>query len=218
MNQEKFTNRFWSSFYDNGVYYLAVSVCFYLLVLPFIERKEVFDIAFLVLSTLILSGTLAFLPRKQKASKSRWTLLLILALPWLMRFDDYLNTAILFSFFLMFSFTSYRITQQIFNEKEVDLRVITGSIVGYLLVGISFTFLCAILVKFYPNSYASSNELQSAYSFIYYSFITLSTLGYGDITPKTSPAQALAVLITVTGQFYMVVVVAAIVGKYIAKR
>ena len=54
--------------------------------------------------------------------------------------------------------------------------------------------------------------------FEYYSFVTLTTLGYGDITPVSRVAQTVSVLEAVVGQLYLVVVIASFVGMYISKR
>ena len=53
---------------------------------------------------------------------------------------------------------------------------------------------------------------------VYYTFITLTTAGYGDITPQLPLAQSLAMIIAVMGQFYVAVVVAILVGKYASKN
>ncbi|MEE9226447.1 MAG: potassium channel family protein, partial [Acidobacteriota bacterium] len=54
--------------------------------------------------------------------------------------------------------------------------------------------------------------------FVYYSFVTLSTLGYGDITPVTPPARAFSFLEAVTGQLYLAVLIAGLVGIHISHR
>jgi hypothetical protein len=54
--------------------------------------------------------------------------------------------------------------------------------------------------------------------FEYYSFVTLTTLGYGDITPLTKVAKAFSALEAVIGQLYLVVVIAPFVGMYVSKR
>lgn len=54
--------------------------------------------------------------------------------------------------------------------------------------------------------------------FIYFSFVTMSTLGYGDITPVTAPAEAVAILLSVFGPMYLTVLVAMLVGRYMAHK
>jgi hypothetical protein len=209
-------NKIWHGLYDNSIYLLAVSLVLYILLPSFLVGETAFRYAFLILSTLILAAGMVYIPGRKKARNGFWFLFLLAILPWLFGRHPDLDNLLLVIFFLLYSWTAFRMTQQVFREKEVDMRVVVGAAVGYLLIGISFTFLCAILVSTYPDSYHGLSD-QSSYSFVYYAFVTLSTLGYGDITPITPQAQSLAVFITITGQFYMVVVVAAIVGKYISK-
>ncbi len=54
--------------------------------------------------------------------------------------------------------------------------------------------------------------------FLYFSFITMATVGYGDITPISSETQTLSYLIAIIGQLYVAIVVAIIVGKYLARN
>ena len=55
----------------------------------------------------------------------------------------------------------------------------------------------------------------SGYSFYYFSFISITTVGYGDITPLTALAQSLTLVLNVIGQFYLTIIIAVFVGKYI---
>jgi uncharacterized membrane protein len=53
--------------------------------------------------------------------------------------------------------------------------------------------------------------------YLYFSFVTLSTLGYGDVTPVSHLARSMAILIAVTGQLYMTILIAMLVGKFLAR-
>jgi hypothetical protein len=68
-----------------------------------------------------------------------------------------------------------------------------------------------------PGSFIVSNEdvSRTGGNFLYYSFVTLTTLGYGDITPASSPARSLSTLEAVTGQLYIAILVARLVGLHI---
>ena len=67
---------------------------------------------------------------------------------------------------------------------------------------------------------AAAHSVEERYSrdFTYYSYVTLTTLGYGDITPKTPTAKYLATLEAIIGQLYLAVLIARLVGLYIAQE
>jgi hypothetical protein len=97
-------------------------------------------------------------------------------------------------------------------RKDVDIYALVEAINGYLLLGIMFISLVAFCDLNLPDSYnaAGKNEME----LVYYTMITLTTAGYGDITPQLPISQSLSMLIAVTGQFYVAVIVAILVGKF----
>jgi hypothetical protein len=98
--------------------------------------------------------------------------------------------------------------------KRVTRDMIFGAISAYLLIGIAWTSAYALLEALQPGSF-SIDEAQTP-DFYYYSFTTLTTLGYGDITPVTSRAKSMAVLEAVNGVLYIAVLIARLVGTQIA--
>jgi hypothetical protein len=110
----------------------------------------------------------------------------------------------------------YFIFSSIFNANEVGFDTLFASISGYILLGI----ILGITSFLYQSSFAGSYEGNidpSRYNAYYYAFTTMSTLGYGDIVPKSSGAKGLSILITLIGQFYMVIVMGIIIGKLLSK-
>lgn len=97
-------------------------------------------------------------------------------------------------------------------RKIVDIYALTDAINGYLLLGIMFCSLVAFVDLYVPGAYNSNNN--SSMELVYYTMITLTTAGYGDITPQLPISQSLSMLIAVTGQFYVAVIVAILVGKF----
>jgi len=76
-----------------------------------------------------------------------------------------------------------------------------------------------ILNWFHPEAFALNvQQRDSASEFVYFSFVTLASLGYGDITPKTEFAQRLAITEVIMGQFYVAVVVAYLVSVFIGRK
>ncbi len=116
-----------------------------------------------------------------------------------------------------FVFLAYNLSKSLQRSKEVSLNVILGAVSGFLLIGIIAAQTCQILDYAIPGSYFSSNGDKSSYQYYYFSFVTLTTLGYGDITPTNDPARALSVLIAVCGQVYTTILIAILIGKYLSR-
>jgi hypothetical protein len=114
---------------------------------------------------------------------------------------------------------------QIARAKTVTPQVIMESINGYLLLGMSFSILIAIVCVLDPNAFSFkhlSESMDSSLSYvsnyIYFGFVTLSTLGYGDIVPLTPAARSLAIFTSITGQMYVAIIIAALVSKYLSQK
>lgn len=108
-----------------------------------------------------------------------------------------------------------RLIFQIANNKKVNSGVILESVNAYLLLGLMFTFLVAILHLYNPDSFSNTGSKEIDFQhFIYYTFVTLSTLGYGDIIPQEPLSRSLSILISVSGQLYIAIIIAMLVGKF----
>lgn len=126
---------------------------------------------------------------------------------------------------MFFIFIVIRLIVQIAKAKEVTADVIVESINGYLLLGLAYSVLIAAIEIIEPASFSFGlSEMQvrdtiSDFSdYVYYTFVTYSTLGYGDIVPKLPFAKALVILITISGQLYLTILIAMLVGKYLVSK
>jgi len=107
----------------------------------------------------------------------------------------------------------------IFYTKTVDINVIISSISGYLAMGILGAFGFGMLNQFVPDSFHMTvGEILDRHDMIYFSFVTMSTLGYGDIVPTGGMARGMAIILTLSGQMYMTMVIAMLIGKYMASN
>ncbi len=107
----------------------------------------------------------------------------------------------------------------ILKAKEVTHQLIISAVNFYIILGMFYAHIYTILDWFHPQSFAlQAPERESASHFIYFSFVTLATLGYGDITPKTEFAQRLAITEAMMGQFFGWLVVAYLLSVYVGRR
>ena len=107
-----------------------------------------------------------------------------------------------------------------FKSEAVNREIIYEAILLYLLAALLWAFLYTFLELVDPASFNIdlSQGKDHFLIFQYYSFVTITTLGYGDITPVTEVAKAFSVLEAVVGQLYLVVAVAWLVGMYVSKK
>jgi len=118
---------------------------------------------------------------------------------------------------LMFVNFCVLLVKQLMQIKEVNLKFIFGPFLGFVYLGIIGGVLFEIIHLLDPNSFILPNHY-SGYTFYYFSFVGLTTVGYGDITPLSEPAQALSVVLNIIGQFYLIAVIGIFIGKYINEK
>lgn len=119
---------------------------------------------------------------------------------------------------LFYAFVAIVILNFLFREKVITGDMIIGAICVYLMMGMMWASIYSMLEILYPGSFQISEELGGGISnFSYFSFVTLTTLGYGDITPLSAPTRSLSVLEAVAGQLYIAILVARLVGIHISQ-
>lgn len=109
----------------------------------------------------------------------------------------------------------------VFASEAVDTNRIAGALCVYLLMGVIWSLLYNIIDLAIGHAFTGLVGLDGEdrlRELTYYSFVTLTTLGYGDVLPVTPIAKSLAYLEAVAGQFYLTVLVAELVGVHVALR
>ncbi|MFH0823586.1 MAG: potassium channel family protein, partial [Pseudomonadota bacterium] len=107
----------------------------------------------------------------------------------------------------------------LWKATVVTAGQIIGSLNLYLFLGMCWAYVYALVTWFDPGSFDLPPSRSDALSsLIYFSFVTLASLGYGDIVPKTPFAQRLAIAEAITGQFYTAVLVAYLISIHIGNR
>jgi voltage-gated potassium channel len=116
-----------------------------------------------------------------------------------------------------FIFVIFSLIRFITRSATVDKNVLITSINVYLLSGIIGASLSMICYRIYPDAYNFPVYIERPdfVNFLYYSFITMSTVGYGDITPRIQETQTLAYIISVAGQLYVAIIIAFLIGKFL---
>ncbi len=121
--------------------------------------------------------------------------------------------------FVFLSLTVYQAWAQVMITGKVDGNKIIGAICIYFLLGIVWAFGYLLVEQLYPGSINGLEHKEwqaNLEDMIYYSLVTLTTLGYGDITPTQPIARFMAYMESVTGIFYTTVLVASLIGIRLA--
>lgn len=205
------------------------NLLFFLLLYIFISPMLVHYPSLAIIAHSLLSFTLFFsvwaVQRQQNYRPLAMVLLIpILALYWLGLYEfipfELLSAYALLALFYILLIIAFG--GQLIRAKRIDLQVIYGTLCLYLILGLLWGALYSLLHELSPGSFAGAlletPKGSLLTTFNYFSMVTLTTLGYGDITPQTHAAGALCQVEAITGQFYIAVLVAWLVGNFIADR
>ncbi|MFD2568529.1 ion channel [Pseudotenacibaculum haliotis] len=123
-------------------------------------------------------------------------------------------------YFIFYASVSISIIRQVWRAKRVNRNVIVGLMSGYISLGFIAFFMFSSIELYQPGSFAGITEqgfdlANKLDSLLYYAYITMLTIGYGDIVPIAPIAQKAAILVGLMGQFYTVIITAVVVEKYI---
>jgi len=127
------------------------------------------------------------------------------------------------SFFCFNMFITVFMIRHIFRSQQVTLTIIINSINGYLLIGVLGAVLLAMTeiaqeLFLHIDTVAinfAGDTAEGFHDYLYFSFVTLTTLGYGDITPVSVFAKSLTIVIAISGQLYLTILIAMLVAKYL---
>jgi len=199
----------------------------YIVVNPFLTplpySKYVVD---LLLSFVLFSAIFAVSRKRKILPISTFLLILTLLVHWLHIFGV-IEFSQLVSYWILIVYLGtliYSFFIAILNTRKVTLRLISATLCLYLIIGMLWGVIYTLLESIVPGSFSggtlehADSPEQLLQSFIYFSFITLTTLGYGDITPQTTGAGGVCQAEAIFGQFYTTVLVAYLVGMYTSEH
>ena len=216
--------------WNKGAYfYLLLTLLFTLFILPLTgERISTSILLTLVFSLIMLLGVYSL----RRNRRMFWIGLLLMAPALISRWATYFVESQLahgiadlsVSVFLFFTFLM--VIVDILQEKNISLDTIYGGIVAYLFIALCFSSLYngihvfnhdAFLFNGALETIGKSIDTQTFGDFTYYSLITLSTVGYGEITPYSTYARFASALQGILGQLYLTIFLARLVGMHIAQ-
>jgi hypothetical protein len=191
---------------------------------PFVEEVKGGDvIVSILLSLVLLAAVLAVADRK-----GVFFIALVLAIPaivgrWISHFRPDLvpSPVFLVAGLALIAFVVANLLRFVLRAPSVNTEVLCASISAYLMLGLLWTVAYWLVAQVTPNAFAFTTgpkETMSSFNAFYFSFITLSTVGYGDITPVSRIARWLAATEAMTGLLYVTVLIARLVSLYFAPK
>src|SRR6266576_1203656 len=198
---------------------IALALLFFFF--PFVEEVKCGDIIVsILLSLVLLSAVLAVADRKRVL-----VIAVALAVPaiagrWISHFRPDLVPPPVFltAGLVLIAFVVANLLRFVLRAPSVNVEVLCASISAFLMLGLLWTVAYWLVDQLDPGAFAfNTNEGRqsiSGFNAFYFSFVTLSTVGYGDITPVSKVARMLAAMEAMTGLLYVAVLIARLVALY----
>ena len=205
-------------------FFLLVALLLVLVLFPYLEEGQLSNLVFTFLISLVLLAAINGVSHR----KDLMIVAICLSIPavvggWLSALSEnfWLTVGANVAVIVYLTFTVGVILAHILKTHQTaktTVDLLYGAISSYLMMGIGWSFLYMLVQTVEPGSFFVSPELKidailNQGDFIYYSFATLTTLGYGDITPVSSQARSLAILEAVTGTLFIAVLIARLIGQ-----
>ncbi|GAB4320367.1 MAG: hypothetical protein Kow00127_12640 [Bacteroidales bacterium] len=196
----------------SGSLLIAVTVC-QVFLLPVFPKSWLPLLTAVFFSLIILLGILS-LERKTRLLFSIALLTVITEL-LVLPFDNQIVKLISFAFnVIFFQVMVVLFLTEIARSRKVNARTILEAINGYLMLGLMFISWVAILSLADPGAIRYTTDETNVADYTYFTFVTMTTLGYGDVLPVSPLARSLTILISTSGQLYIAIIIAMLVGKY----
>lgn len=182
-----------------------------------------------LLMIVLVSGVYAVSERRLMALVLGVAGMLFAANQWLAFFTGLQWAAVLADVLggLFFSLVAWALLSRLLTEPEVHVDTIVGAVSVYLLAGFAFAFLHSATAQLSPSAYAAvlyegrpviEQRGGEFFELLYFSLVTLTTLGFGDLVPVHPTARVLSAIEVIFGQIYLTVLVARLVGLHISLR
>jgi len=208
-------------------FWLLLALLAFFLITPFIIDSEIDLYVFSLLFSIILCVSVYV------STHRRWVFILSIFLAVLVFVGIWVNSFVLDDptfleieyglIILFFSLVTIVILRSVIRDRVISFNTLCGAICGYLMIGFVWSFFYSLIYTVYPAAFTLPEAKMMLFDsnfqrFVYYSYVTLTTLGYGDIAPLMNIAKTFAWLEAIVGQVYLTVWIAQLVGLHITQR
>jgi hypothetical protein len=198
---------------------LVISLPAFYHYVPFPELLFMVSMSFLLVQSMVVAKYEHVLSKYLRYGLA----FLLLAIIWIQPagvYSEGLQIAKLLSQALFFGFVIYSLLKFVSKAHAIDSNVILVVVTVYLLMGIIAGDIAFLLHLNLPQSFTFPEMIETPgyVDFLYFGFVAMTTTGFGDITPANLEAKTFTYLLAITGQMYVAIVVAVIVGKYLSGK
>ena len=204
-----------------SIFVFLVALVLFIVAIPFLQDLPRGDLVQSVLLTLVLvSGLLAIGARRGTLALAAVLVIAALMAKWVNHFrPDVMSPAVYLTGGVLFlALVSVHFLRFLLRAPRVNAQVLQAGIATYLVFGLLWTLAYLLVDRLIPDSFIFSAtpgvSSLDGFNALYFSFVSLSTMGYGDIVPVSRVARLLAILEGTTGVLYMSVLIARLVGLY----
>jgi len=216
------TRRIFKTAATGKFFHLFVSLILLFLISPFFENRVHGKLIFsIVLSLILFSGLRAVSVNRRQTVIAFALMAPAFVFSWAPFFKDIhlFNILAAISGMAFFVYVAIRVLSYILKGQEVTTDTIYGAINVYLMLGVTWAFSYRLVEIFSPGSFSIPQtnimgNVPGLSDFLYFSFTTLTTTGYGDIHPIGSFSRTLANLESITGVLF----VAVLIGRFVGMR
>jgi len=201
---------------------LLISLVVFFICAPFVEEIKNGDLVVTCLFSLVLLAAVLAVAQH----KAVLVITIVLAIPaivgrWINHFEPHIVSPVIFltAALILIAYVVANLLRFVFRAPSVDMEVLCASISAYLMLGLLWAIAYWLVDQLTPGGAFSFNTNSgprsiNGFTGFYFSFITLSTVGYGDITPVSRAARWLAAMEAMTGLLYVAVLIARLVSLY----
>jgi hypothetical protein len=201
---------------------LLIALALLFFCVPFVEEVKGGEIIVSILLSLVLiSGVLAVSNRRRTLVVAMLLAIPTVASRWINHFRPHLIPPGIFLVggLLLIAFVVVHLMRFVLRAPSVSIEVLCASISAYLMLGLLWTIAYWLVAQVTPTAFAfntstGTKESMHGFNAFYFSFVTLSTVGYGDITPVSKVARMLAAMEAMIGLLYVAVLIARLVALY----
>ena len=197
---------------------LLLSIFAFVFIFPIIDNKVIHDLFVTISYMLVLLSIFSIIENRTKKF-SYLIVIAVIANIFMYYADNEIVRLITFLIsVLTFTIATGILVKHVSTSSDVSVGTVIQAISGYLLIGVIGVLLNTILLGLDENAISFSTVGNRFSSIIYYSFITLTTIGYGEILPQSVPARSISIFIGASGQIYLTVIIAMIIGKFLSGK
>lgn len=205
--------------------YLAKSLILLIIAYPYLETNTIDQVILTALTIMVMTAAIIAVSKTRRdyiimaALSLPWFVSLIVNLP-LFEVDGgvIIRKEIVFAV-LLFFYTTISIFIHLLRSREVTTEILFAAVCVYFLIGLSWAALYVLVELVRPGSFidTTGHLAMSPSRYLFFSYVTLTTVGYGAIIPATDQARSIAMIEAIVGQLYITFMVARLVGLHISK-